>query len=197
MVGAFRGRKPYPTQNVLGAIDFDLKFTYVLAGWEGSAHDALVLKDAIERPNGLKIPQGKYYLVDAGYSTKAGFIAPYRGVRYHLREYSERSPTDYKELFNLRHSSLRTSIERAFGSLKGRFKILASRPFFPFRTQVDLVLCCCILHNFVITNGGDELILSEEEWVNQNLSQVGRSVREQRDETREWLQKRELIAEEM
>jgi hypothetical protein len=30
-------------------VDFDLKFTYVLVGWEGSAHDALILVDAIER----------------------------------------------------------------------------------------------------------------------------------------------------
>jgi hypothetical protein len=43
MQAAFRGRKHYPTQNVLAAIDFDLKFTYMLAGWEGSAHDATIL----------------------------------------------------------------------------------------------------------------------------------------------------------
>ena len=46
---AFRGRKHYPTQNVLVAVDFDLRFTYVLAGWEGSAHDGLILADVIER----------------------------------------------------------------------------------------------------------------------------------------------------
>jgi hypothetical protein len=32
---SFRGRKPFTTQNVMAAADFDLKFTYVLAGWEG------------------------------------------------------------------------------------------------------------------------------------------------------------------
>ncbi|KAM3264536.1 hypothetical protein P3L10_001530 [Capsicum annuum] len=32
----YRGRKDYPTQNVLAACTFDLKFTYVLAGWEES-----------------------------------------------------------------------------------------------------------------------------------------------------------------
>ncbi|XP_012701524.1 uncharacterized protein LOC105914438 [Setaria italica] len=37
---AFRGRKQSPTQNVLDAIDFDMRFTYVRAGWEGSTHDA-------------------------------------------------------------------------------------------------------------------------------------------------------------
>ncbi|KAF3667310.1 hypothetical protein FXO37_10075 [Capsicum annuum] len=33
-------------------------FTYVLAGWEGSAHDSRILNDALERPHGLQIPQG-------------------------------------------------------------------------------------------------------------------------------------------
>ena len=55
---AFRGRKHYLTQNVLAAVDFDLRFTYVLAGWEGSAHDALILADALERDGGLRVPPG-------------------------------------------------------------------------------------------------------------------------------------------
>ena len=42
----------------MAAVDFDLKFTYVLAGWEGSAHDALILTDAIERQDGLSVPEG-------------------------------------------------------------------------------------------------------------------------------------------
>jgi len=40
------------------AVDFDLKFTYVLVGWEGSAHDALILADAIDRNNGFTVPEG-------------------------------------------------------------------------------------------------------------------------------------------
>jgi len=44
---------------------FDMKMLYVLAGWEGSAHDAKVLADAIER-FGFCVPSGKFYLVDAG-----------------------------------------------------------------------------------------------------------------------------------
>ena len=58
MQGPFRGRKGSCTHNVMAAVDFDLKFTYVLAGWEGSAHDALVLFDALERDGGLSVPEG-------------------------------------------------------------------------------------------------------------------------------------------
>jgi hypothetical protein len=43
---------------VLAIVDFDLRFTYVLTGWEGSAHDSFVLQDALSRPSGLKIPEG-------------------------------------------------------------------------------------------------------------------------------------------
>jgi hypothetical protein len=59
---AFRDRKNYPTQNVLAAVDFNLRFTYVLAGWEESTHDALILADALERDDGLRVPPGTYDL---------------------------------------------------------------------------------------------------------------------------------------
>jgi hypothetical protein len=55
---SFRGRKSHATQNVMAAVDFDLRFTYVLAGWEGTTHDAVVLRDALERENSLRVPQG-------------------------------------------------------------------------------------------------------------------------------------------
>ena len=58
MQSAFRGRKHYPTQNVLSAVNFDLKFTYVLAGWEDSVHDATIFADALERHDGLIVPEG-------------------------------------------------------------------------------------------------------------------------------------------
>ncbi|KAL3501304.1 hypothetical protein ACH5RR_035753 [Cinchona calisaya] len=112
--GKFCGR---PTQNVLAAISFDLKFSYVLAGWEGSAHDSRVFEYALSRPGGLQVPNDKYYLVDAGYGIHNRFIPPYIGVRYHLKEYDGNPPQNEKELFNLRHSSLRTTI---YGVLMGR-----------------------------------------------------------------------------
>ena len=62
MQAAFLGRKHTTTQNVLAAVDFDLRFTYVLAGWEGSAHDALILADALQREPGLRVPPGNIYV---------------------------------------------------------------------------------------------------------------------------------------
>ena len=56
--GRFRGHKDGTMQNVLAAISFDLKFTYVLARYEGSAHDSRVLNDAFTRLGGFSIPEG-------------------------------------------------------------------------------------------------------------------------------------------
>jgi hypothetical protein len=56
-------------------------------------------------------------------------------------------------------------VERGIGSLKRRFKVLDdATPFFPYATQVDIVVACCTIHNWVIEDGIDELIISETEW---------------------------------
>jgi hypothetical protein len=107
---------------------------------------------------------GKYYLVDAGYGAKPGFLPYFRGVRYHLNEWGNNPVQNEKELYNHRHSALRQTVERAFGSLKRRFKILDdATPFFPFPTQVEIVVACCIIHNWVLEEGGDEFIIHEDE----------------------------------
>ncbi|XP_020247765.1 protein ALP1-like isoform X1 [Asparagus officinalis] len=164
LVARFRGRKGV-TQNVLAACTPNKLFTYILAGWEGSANDYRILQDALSRPqpHGLRVYDGKYYLCDAGYPTMPGFISPYRGVRYHLKEHSGKTPKNRRELFNLRHSSLRSKIESAFGTLKNRFKILCAKPHYPFPIQVDIVLACTILHNFIATvDPRDELLNVDE-----------------------------------
>ncbi|KAG6470760.1 hypothetical protein ZIOFF_071837 [Zingiber officinale] len=159
----FRGQKDFPTQNVLAACTFDLKFTYVLAGWEGTASDSRIIKNALTRQECLKIPEGKYYLVDAGFMLKSSLITPYRGERYHLKEYSRNPPRNARELFNLRHSSLRNAIERAFGVVKKRFAIIRSstEPHYGIETQKQIILCCCILHNYLINVDPDEGLLAE------------------------------------
>ncbi len=57
----YRGRKDYPTMNVLCACSFDLKFTYVLSGWEGTASDSRILKDALSREDKLEVPEGNIF----------------------------------------------------------------------------------------------------------------------------------------
>ncbi|KAM3282251.1 hypothetical protein P3S67_025896 [Capsicum chacoense] len=62
-------RKCYPTQNILAVVDFNMCFTFALVGWEGSAHDSRIFREALRRQE-LNFPhplKNKYYLVDSGY----------------------------------------------------------------------------------------------------------------------------------
>jgi hypothetical protein len=56
------------------------------------------------------------------------------------------------------------TVERAFGALKNRFRILDNKPFHPYKTQVKLVLACYILHNWILRFGEDGHVLAEESW---------------------------------
>ena len=145
----FRNRKGLLSQNVYVMCDFRLLFTNVHAGWEGSAHDMRVKNDAVAK--GAAMHNGKYRLGDAGISLSPHCLTPYRGVRYHLKETARAGlrPRNFKELFNLRHASLRNAVERILGVLKKRFNILTKMPSFSIEKQVKIVMVCCMLHNFI------------------------------------------------
>ena len=87
VVARYRDRKGRVSQNVLAVCDFDMKFTYVLSGWEGSAADSAVFADA--RRKGLSLPPGTYFLADAGFPLCKTLLTPYRSTRYHLKEWGQ------------------------------------------------------------------------------------------------------------
>ncbi|XP_021714727.1 putative nuclease HARBI1 isoform X2 [Chenopodium quinoa] len=181
---------------MLVAVGFDMKFTYVLAGWEGSAHDSKVLQDVLKR--GFKVPNGKYYLVDAEYGDRKGFMPSYRHTRYHLKEFTNNPPENERELFNLRHYSLRMVVERTFGVLKKRFCVLDAEPFWPYETQVDVVLACCVLHNYLrgVDLNGPITREVEVEMTSQDLQHMGEAHTrgKQREENQQVQRKRMAIA---
>jgi hypothetical protein len=49
LVVQYMCRKNITTQNVMACCDFDLIFTFVLAGWPGSVHDMRVFNDAMNK----------------------------------------------------------------------------------------------------------------------------------------------------
>ncbi|XP_042014768.1 protein ALP1-like isoform X2 [Salvia splendens] len=145
----YRTRKGTIATNVLAACDRDMQFVYILPGWEGSAGDSRVLRDAVSRNNGFRVPQGCYYLGDNAYANSPGFLTPYKGVRYHLKEWGvgDQAPQEPKEIFNMRHSKARNVIERAFAVLKMRWGILRSPSFYPIQTQISK--CCNASENLM------------------------------------------------
>ncbi|PPD99267.1 hypothetical protein GOBAR_DD03700 [Gossypium barbadense] len=98
----YQTRKGGIATNILGVCTPDMQFVYVLLGWEGSVVDGRVLRDAISRRHGLKVPHGKGY-----------------------------QPSTPEEFFNMKHASARNVIERCFGLLKLRWGILRSPSFYP------------------------------------------------------------------
>jgi len=83
----YRNQKGFLSQNVLAACTFDMRFCYVLPGWEGSASDGHVFDDACQ--HSLAIPPGTYFLADAGFPTCASLIVPFTHTRYHLKEWAQ------------------------------------------------------------------------------------------------------------
>jgi len=122
-----RNRKGYLSQNVLAACNFKIEFTYILAGWEGSAHDGVVYRNTVYK-HGFITPPGKYWLGDTGYPNSDTILVPYRGVRYHLKEQrlAGKKPENSKELFNLRHSLKRNVVERIFRVVKRKYQVLGT-----------------------------------------------------------------------
>ncbi|XP_042025781.1 uncharacterized protein LOC121772656 [Salvia splendens] len=115
--------------------------------------------------SGLKYPKVKqsdicfskvdcYYLCDNAYADSEGFITPYKGVRYNLKEWGHgtQAPQTAEELFNLKHSKAQNIIERSFAVLKMRWGILRSPSFYPIEVQTGLIIVCFLLHTFIRTH---------------------------------------------
>jgi hypothetical protein len=154
-VAVYRNRKGSLSQNVMVAYDFDLNFTFISCGWKGSTSDVGVLRSAIGK--GFHVPKEKIYLVDGGYANTPSFIAPYRGVRYHLSEFrSRRSYANYKELFNHHHAILHNHIERTICVVKKRFTILKFGTQYPIESQVKIPAAAVVFHNIIRSWNGEE-----------------------------------------
>ena len=88
--GPWRDRKGELSQNILAVVGFNMQFQYVLAGWEGCAHDMRVLDAALSHSHSpLRSPEGKFWLGDAGYSNRRYLLVPFRATRYHLKEWAQ------------------------------------------------------------------------------------------------------------
>nr|KAJ0193998.1 hypothetical protein LSAT_V11C800404790 [Lactuca sativa] len=168
----YRTRKNDIATNVLGVCSQDMQFIYVLPGWDGSTADGRVLRDALLRSHGLKFPRPgmynncyfrcvlvinytnyttyiSYYLVDVDYKNSEGFLAPYRGQRYHLNDWrAGHQLTKPKELFNMRHSSASNVIQKCFDILTARWRIFRDNSYYHINLKNKIIMAC-LLHNYI------------------------------------------------
>ena len=93
---------------------------------------------------------GKFYVVDSGFSNQPGYLAPYKGTKYHFQEYNQGPPPrGKKQTFNHRHSQIRNAIERSFGVLKNKWRILLHMPSYPPPKQSQIISACMAIHNYI------------------------------------------------
>ncbi|KAF7342628.1 putative nuclease HARBI1-like protein [Mycena sanguinolenta] len=115
----YRDRHGNVSQNVLAACDFDMRFVYVMPGYEGTAADGRLLDTA--RRNGFALPEHRYYLADAGFPNCDLLMTPFLGVRYHLNEWDRSG-----------HGT------QSFGT-----------PEYDYDVQAKIVAASAALHNFL------------------------------------------------
>lgn len=144
-------RKGQLSLNHLAACDFNMWFTYVLSGWEGSVADGFLFAKATASHD-LSIPPNKYYLADTGFVMTPKLMLPFR-------EWSQGNdkPKDQQELYNLQNATARNVIERVFGVMKDRFKIIREANRYDLKTNARIMSVLAALHNFICCHDGDDI----------------------------------------
>jgi hypothetical protein len=73
------------------------------------------------------------------------------------------SPCNPQELFNSRHALARVAIERTFGILKRRFRILQLPPEYDESVQAQIPAALAALHNFIRQYDPGEIRMFEDD----------------------------------
>jgi hypothetical protein len=140
---SYHCRKGFYSCLLQGVVDAKCKFWDYDFGWAGRIHDwALFQKSNI----GKRAMRGAFFpykfIGDAAYPMRPWFYSPFKGEKEGMsRE---------KAHWNFIQSSTRMAVERAFGILKGRWRILLKRIDMPLCHVPDIVTACICLHNLCI-----------------------------------------------
>jgi hypothetical protein len=120
-------QKGFYSTLIQGVVDAKCSFWDYDYGWASSIHD-WALFQKIELGNRMMKDKFLLYKLigDVVYLIRPWFYSPFKGEKNGLPR--------YKTHWNFIQSSTRMSIERTFGMLKGRFKILLKRINIPFNT---------------------------------------------------------------
>lgn len=81
--------------------------------------------------------------------------------------------TEVQTHYNYTHSSIRSTVERAFGLLKGRFTRLKYLDQNDTKLMVKTIVTGCILHNICILNNDDFQDMMTDEQVPQVMPSAG------------------------
>ena len=153
---AFMDRKGHYSMQVQAVCDEDMVFLDVLVGWPGSVHDARILRNSeLFARSAETFSDGSYLLGDAGYPALPWLVPAFRDAN---------RLTAPQIAFNHAHSRCRCVVERAFGLLKSRWRILRFADV-SISTLPKMIAACFVLHNLCLLHGVDtsDLIITADE----------------------------------
>ena len=139
----YYNRKDYYSIVLQAVVCEDLRFTNVYTGWPGKVHDARIFQRSPLFATGQDLCGQHHILGDSGYPNLPWLLVPFR---------DDGRLTEVQRKYNQVHASVRSTVERAFGLLKGRFTRLKYVAQKENETIVCTILTACVLHNLCIRN---------------------------------------------
>lgn len=161
----FYNYKGYFSTVLLAIADADYKFIYVTVGAEGRASDGGIWQQCsfndylLDIANPLNIPKASEL---TGINKKIPFYLigddAFRLGPHMMKRFPGDSLTRKQKIYNYRLSRCRRIIENTFGILTCRFRIFRTTlEVFPDFVD-DIVMACCILHNFLRVHASSDYI---------------------------------------
>ena len=153
----YYNRKQHYSVILQGIVDCSLKFIHATVGYPGSIHDARVLRlsglyDMAQNEQILSGPTRDINGVEIG-PLLAGNSA-YPLTSWLIKPFPDRGRlTPEQRKFNKKFSALRCVVERAFGMLKSRWRIVMKKIEQKTSTLTKTVVASCVLHNICIGRG--------------------------------------------
>lgn len=141
---------------MLAIADANAKFIFIDVGYNGRLSDGgafqrsniMHIFDDPEKylPKSKKIGSGRTlsfaFVGDNAFPLLGNLMTPYK--------YTTTVPAQIN--FNRRLSRSRQTVERAFGILANRFQVLSGKIRLLEEKAKRIVMCCCVLHNFLAVN---------------------------------------------
>lgn len=159
----YRNRKSKNAVNVHAVCDHVGRFMDVLAGFSGRHNDITVLKESGLGKELFDDASDLAALLDSGTVELCGVSVPFQFIgdsAYPCRKYILPALTDPEiraaaqgvadTMFNTKLASTRNIIERAFGVLKNRWRVLLAGVTTDIKVVPDVIIVCFLLHNICL-----------------------------------------------
>lgn len=148
--------KKFYSIKLQAVVDSNYKFIFIDVGALGKEHDSLTFKSSdfykaliekkLQIPDNMTLPSSNnnvpfVFIADGAYAIAPYLLKPYRRSILMSTE---------KKIFNQKLSAARSTVEQTFGQISKRFGVFNRTMEQKPCTVINIIKCCCILHNIII-----------------------------------------------